>query len=198
MTRTRARRSQQNNGPASISTAPTAPERPTTVTPLSLTTTNRPAPAKPALPTRPPTPPWMTDAQGFATLAALLADIPTPHITNWTDHGDQTASRPHHDGTLHYSHPTRTLTWIAPCPQGANHTCPLQAPGDFRAARRHLAWCRKDHGPVRSLATAFAPGRDNDAELVDDPAKTQPMSVAQIADALTTHAGEQPKEHPQP
>jgi len=164
---------------------------------------------KAELPTRPTTTTaaWMTDAQGFATCAARITGITTPHIRDWTDTGNNTASRPYHDGQLLYEHRTRTLTWIADCPQGMQHAYQLHAPGDFEAAELHLDACTDRHTPVgpevRPLNAAFntpvtkrALG-DDLTKSTSSTAATQPMSRDQIAAGLTARA-EQPKEHPQP
>lgn len=159
-----------------------------------------PAAPKAELPTRPRTntSDWMTDLQGYATLHALLADITTPNIQNWHDHGDGTATRSHDDGLLHYQHNTRTLTWIAPCPRGAHHTYVLAGPGDFQAARRHLGWCADPHNrpkPVQPLARALGDNLTRSHSAADE---TQPMSRDAISAVLQAGTNEQPKEHPQP
>lgn len=175
----------------------------TTAIPLAKKPTAKktaPAAPKAELPTRPTTTTgdWMTDLQGYATLHALLADITTPHIQNWHDHGDGTATRSHDDGLLHYQHDTRTLTWIAPCPRGAHHTYTLAGPGDFQAARRHLGWCADPHNrpePVQPLARALADNLTRSHSAADE---TQPMSRDAISAVLQAGANEQPKEHPEP
>ncbi|MFD8777470.1 hypothetical protein [Streptomyces sp. NPDC059916] len=143
-----------------------------------------------------PTQPWMTDTQGWATLAARIAGLDTPHITDWIDHGDNTASRHFADGTaLTYQHDTHTLAWTAPCPQGEHHAYRLAAPGDLQAAVTRHDQCTQRHAPtfpaVRNLADAFTP----------DTERTQPMPKAEIAAGLkarTAATDETPKEHPQP
>ncbi|GAA3154238.1 hypothetical protein ACFQ0X_44005 [Streptomyces rectiviolaceus] len=201
-----------NRRPTAPQTKPrtnTTPDHPHTVDLHKrphLTLTKNPAPTKAALPTRP----WMTDAQGYATLAALLADITTPHLSAWTDIGNDNATRPHTDGTLTYQHATHTLTWTATCPQGTHHNYPITAPGDLKAARTHLAWCQDRHtptSPVRSLADAF--GHDTDRTLADSLTRsdsgttdTQPLTAAAIRAGLEARTQEadtdQPKEHPEP
>ncbi|MFI8792622.1 hypothetical protein [Streptomyces sp. NPDC055105] len=141
-----------------------------------------------------PTQPWMTDTQGWATLAARIAGLDTPHITDWIDHGDNTASRHLADGTaLTYQHDTHTLTWTAPCPQGEYHAYALAAPGDLQAAVTRHDQCAERHAPtfpaVRNLADAFT----------HDTERTQPLSATDIEaglEARTAAADEQPKEHP--
>lgn len=90
--------------------------------------------------------PFMTDIQGYATLAARIAGIPTFRINDWRDHRDGTCTRPLHDGTLlHYTHDTRTLTWHAPCPTGAVHQYRIDSPSVAIAARVHRERCTRTH-----------------------------------------------------
>jgi hypothetical protein len=101
-------------------------------------------PAKNQLPTR--TARWMTDTQGYATLAARIAGITTPSIRAWRDHRDNTATRRLSDGSvLHYDHTTRTLTWQATCPMGATHEYVLDRPSTAAAARVHADRCNTAH-----------------------------------------------------
>ncbi|MFC9497693.1 hypothetical protein [Streptomyces sp. NPDC056982] len=146
---------------------------------------------KPTLPTQP----WMTDTQGWATLAARIAGLDTPHITDWIDHGDNTASRHFADGTaLTYQHDTHALAWTAPCPQGEHHAYALAAPGDLQAAVTRHDQCTERHAPtgpaVRNLADAFT----------HDTERTQPMPKAEIAAGLEARTAapdnDQAKEHP--
>lgn len=90
--------------------------------------------------------PFMTDVQGYATLAARLAGITTPSIRDWRDHRNQTATRPLHDGsTLHYNLTERALTWQASCPMGAVHIYTLTSPSTAAAARVHADRCTETH-----------------------------------------------------
>ena len=103
----------------------------------------------PTLPTR--TRDWMTDGQGYATIAARLVGIPTPHIQAWRDHGDGTLTRPLTDGTLHYTIATRTLRWQATCRMGAIHTYRIDDPGMAADARMRAATCTQTHADLTSL-----------------------------------------------
>lgn len=205
MTSTRVAKKTAANKPAA-KPKDTTPAKP----PRTRRTAKNTAP-KAKLPTR-PTPtntPWMTDIQGYATCAARITGITTPHIRDWTDQGDNTASRSHHDGQLLYEHRTRTLTWIAACPQGIQHAYTLYAPGDFEAAELHLGACTDRHTPVgpevRSLNAAFNPPTtvralgDDLTKSTSSTAATQPMSLDQIDAGLHARAtDDQPKEHPEP
>lgn len=207
---TKSRQRRRPTADTNTPTAPATPDRPTTVDPHQPSPAPRPKHSL-TRKTRLHRKSWMTDAQGYATLAALLADIPTPHLHAWTDIGDDNAVRTHRGGTLAYHHNTHTLTWAAPCPQGTHHTYPLAAPGDLKAAATHLAWCTDRHtptNPVRSLAQAF--GHDTDRTLADTLTKssngtadTTELPAAQIAAGLAARTAapaddHQPKEHPQP
>ena len=105
-------------------------------------------PPKP-LPTR--TRDYMTDVQGYATLAARIVGILTPRITAWTDHGDQTATLTLKDGTLHYNLTTRTLTWQATCLMGAVHTYRLDTPATAAHARVQAATCQDLHADLTTV-----------------------------------------------
>ena len=105
-------------------------------------------PPKP-LPTR--TRDYMTDVQGYATLAARIVGILTPRITAWTDHGDQTATLTLKDGTLHYNLTTRTLTWQATCLMGAVHTYRLDTPATAAHARVQAATCQDLHADLTTM-----------------------------------------------
>ena len=115
---------------------------------------------RPDLPTR--NKPYMTDVQGYATLAARIAGIYTPRITAWTDHGDGTATRPLKDGTLHYTQDTRALTWQATCRMGAIHTYVLDSPSTAAAARVQAATCQQVHADLTKVRPLTA---DELAEL---------------------------------
>ncbi|MBZ6211708.1 hypothetical protein KVH31_35005 [Streptomyces olivaceus] len=150
------------------------------------------------LPTRPHQP-WMTDLQGYATLAALLAGITTPTIRDWHDHHDGTTTRRLDNGaTLHYTQATRTLRQHTPCPMGATHEHVLRNPADTDAARADADNCARPHWTPPPADT----GTHLTARLqaaVKAAADTQPLSMQEIADGLTARAdNDQPKEHPQP
>ena len=162
---------------------------------------------RPALPTRDK--PFMTDVQGYATLAARIAGITTPRITQWTDHQDGTATRPLRDGTLHYNHTTRTLSWQATCLMGAVHTYPIPTPAAAAAARVLAARCTQPHADLIGDAiteTIPVPLPHPERALGDqlthsgaDATDTQPLSAQEIAEGLAARqAADTPKEHPQP
>lgn len=120
-------------------------------------------PAKKAAPLPVRTADWMTDAQGYATLAARIAGIPTFLIQDWRSHRDDTATRTLGDGTLlHYDLNTRTLTWQATCPMGAVHAYPLTGPSAAAAARVHVARCTTAHADLSVIPALTA---DQLAEL---------------------------------
>ena len=123
------------------------------------TTQKKPTPRKP-LPVRKRH--FMTDTQGHAVLAARIAGITTPHINEWTDHHDGTATRALTDGTLHYHHPTRTLTWQATCRMGAVHTYAITNPGLAHTARILAATCTQIHHDLTHIERLTA---DEQAEL---------------------------------
>ncbi|WP_031182981.1 hypothetical protein [Streptomyces seoulensis] len=90
--------------------------------------------------------PWMTDLQGYATLAARIAGIHTPHIRDWHDHRNGTTTRRLPDNAvLHYTLNTRTLTWQGHCPMGALHQYEIANPSDTTAARVQTATCTTPH-----------------------------------------------------
>lgn len=96
--------------------------------------------------------PFMTDVQGYATLAARIAGIPTPRINDWRDHRDGTATRPLTDGsTLHYTLTTRTLRWQAVCPMGAIHEYVLDSPSTAAAVRVHADRCCETHADLTHI-----------------------------------------------
>ncbi|GGS96718.1 hypothetical protein [Streptomyces violaceus] len=182
-------------------------------------------PRKP-LPVREPN--WMTDIQGHATLAARIAGITTPYIRQWIDHHDGTGTRRLLDGTLHYNHTTRTLSWQATCLMGAVHTYPIPTPGAAAAARVLAARCTQLHADLsvtppltadelEALGLLTTPTWARPDLLGEEPtqsipvpdtaltrakasaADTQSMSTRAIADGLAARAdNDQPKEHPQP
>jgi hypothetical protein len=93
----------------------------------------------------------MTDAQGFAVLAARIAGIDTNRIRDWTDHHDGTVTRALVDGTLHYNANTRTLRWQATCRMGAVHTYLIDTPGLAAAARMRAATCTQLHADLTGI-----------------------------------------------
>lgn len=96
--------------------------------------------------------PFMTDAQGYATLAALIVGITTVRIRDWHDHLDGTATRRLRDGShLHYDLATRTLTWQAVCPMGAIHEYRLTSPSTAIAARVHADRCTQPHADLTKV-----------------------------------------------
>lgn len=97
---------------------------------------------------------FITDAQIYATHAAKQVGIPIHRIREWTDHNDGTATRRLKDGTLHYTHETRTLTWQATCRMGAVHTYTLDTRAHAAAARVQAATCEEIH---HDLAEAGKP-----------------------------------------
>ncbi|MET8571833.1 hypothetical protein [Streptomyces sp. NPDC004783] len=143
--------------------------------------------------------PWMTDIQGHATLAALLAGITTPNIRDWHDHQDGTTTRQLEDGsTLHYTHTTRTLRRQAPCPMGAVHEHVLRGPADTDAAHADTDGCQQPHWTAPPADTGqHLTARLHTASKAT--ADTQPLNTADIADGLTARADhETPKGHPEP
>jgi hypothetical protein len=133
-------------------------------TPRKRTTTRKTTPGAPKLSlvkTAPPLParenPFMTDIQGFATCAALIAGITTPSIRDWRDHRDGTCTRQLRDGShLHYNLATRTLTWQATCPMGATHEYPLPSRSAACAARLHAAACTQPHTDLTTIPALTA------------------------------------------
>ena len=96
--------------------------------------------------------PFMTDAQGFATLAARMVGITTVNIRDWRDHRNGTATRPLRDGsTLHYNLKTRTLTWQAVCRMGAIHQYVLDSHSMACAARLHADACTELHADLSKV-----------------------------------------------
>lgn len=127
------------------------------------TTARKPA-AKKATP--PPLPKrhrdFMTDGQGFATVAARIVGIPTLRINDWRDHNDGTVTRALGDGTLHYTVATRTLRWQATCRMGATHTYRIDDPRMAMDARMRAATCNQPHADLTHLKRLT---RDELAEL---------------------------------
>jgi hypothetical protein len=148
------------------------------------------------LPTR--TRPWMTDTQGFATLAALIAGIPTHRIRDWRDHRNGTATRKLRDGsTLHYNQATRTLTWQAICPMGAIHAYQIADRSTATAARVHADRCNTPHhdlttvpaltaDELATLGILHAPTAA--VRLPGDPEVTQTLPVPRPAPTLIPRA----------
>jgi hypothetical protein len=110
---------------------------------LSLVKPPKPLPARDRL--------FVTDAQIYATHAARTAGLPTHRIREWTDHNDGTATRTLTDGFLHYTHPTRTLTWRATCRMGALHTYILDSPSTAARARVQAASCEELHADLSTV-----------------------------------------------
>ncbi|MER6092503.1 hypothetical protein [Streptomyces bluensis] len=134
------------------------------------TAAKKPTQPRNPLPTRPR--PWMADTQGYATLAARIAGIPTPRIRDWHDHHDGTATRHLADGSLlTYTQNTRTLTWQTHCPMGAIHTYTLTSPSTSAAARVHADRCQTPHFDTSTVAPLTA---DELAELGIHVAATAP------------------------
>ncbi|PSK57023.1 hypothetical protein B0E38_02554 [Streptomyces sp. 111WW2] len=162
----------------------------------------RPALASPfdlrgGLPTRTTT--WMTDLQGYATLAALIAGITTPTIQAWHDHHDGTTTRTLNDGShLHYTLTTRTLRWQTLCPMGAVHEYVLRNPADTDAAHPDAESCTRLHWtpPPTNTGTHLTARLQTASKATAD---TQPLTLADITDGLEARADhDQPKGHPQP
>lgn len=142
---------------------------------------------------------WMTDLQGYATLAARLAGITTPRIQDWHDHHDGTTTRHLDNGaTLHYTQATRTLTRQAPCPMGAVHEYVLRTPADTEAAQADADGCTRPHWTPPPTNT----GQHLTARLQaagKAAADTQPLTLTDITAGLEARADhDQPKGHPQP
>lgn len=154
-------------------------------------------PPRPRLDRRPTD--WMTDLQGYATLAARLAGITTPHIRDWHDHHDGTTTRPLDDGShLHYTAATRTLRWHTPCPMGATHEYVLRTPADTDAAQTDARTCQQPHWapPPTNTGTHLTARLQTAVKAAAD---TQPLTLADITAGLQARADtEAPKEHPQP
>ena len=107
--------------------------------------------------------PFMTDTQGYATLAARMVGIHTVNIRDWRDHRNNTCTRTLRDGsTLHYNLTTRTLTWQAVCRMGATHQYELTSRSMACAARLHADACTELHA---DLSTVPALTADELAEL---------------------------------
>ncbi|MFF7190562.1 hypothetical protein ACFZAR_36330 [Streptomyces sp. NPDC008222] len=227
---TSTRTGASNQTPAKTTTTAAPARKPAAKrTPAKKTT------AKPALSLLKPDPglpqrnrPWMTDTQGYATLAARIAGITTPHIRDWHDHRDGTATRRLPDGAfLQYTLATRTLTWQGRCPMGSVHEYEIGSPSATSAARVHTATCTTLHHDLSTVepltadelaewGILHAPTADiripGDLETTT---KVVPLPVRPraLGDQLT-HAysatddtqpiptlpahAEQPKEHPQP
>lgn len=127
-----------------------AKKAPTAKAPTKRTPTKRTTPEQtPPTPTRTrrhtPSSDFITDAQIHGYHAARLAGIHTDHITDWRAHTDGTASHALNDGTLHYNHNTRTLTWQATCRMGAWHAYPIADRSGAAQARVAAAQCAIAH-----------------------------------------------------
>ena len=100
---------------------------------------------------------FMTDTQGYATLAALMVGITTVHIRDWRDHRNNTCTRKLRDGsTLHYNLDTRTLTWQAVCRMGAVHQYQLATRSGACAARLHADACAHLHADLSTVPALTA------------------------------------------
>ncbi|MFB7738270.1 hypothetical protein ACFC08_28555 [Streptomyces sp. NPDC056112] len=146
---------------AKATTARKAAKKTTTARPARKTPAKKTAPrlslVKPT-PTQPKRPrPFMTDIQGFATLAARIAGITTPNIRDWRDHRDGTTTRRLPDGALlHYRQATRTLTWQGTCPMGAIHEHPITSPSTTTAARVDTIRCTTPHADLSTIPALTA------------------------------------------
>jgi hypothetical protein len=186
----------------------TAPAR---KSPAKKTPARKPA-AKKTLPTR--SRDWMTDAQGFAVLAARIVGINTPRIQDWTDHHDGTVTRALNDGTLHYTVTTRTLRWQATCRMGAVHTYLIADPSSAAAARVRAETCTQLHADLTSIeplttdelkklgvhtGTTLAsrlPGEDPITETIPVPLLVKPRALGDaLTRATSTTADTQPLSH---
>jgi hypothetical protein len=149
---------------ATTRTRKTTQAQPETAKPVAKKTaarkTTRKPPAKKTLPKRDTD--WMSDGQGFAIVAALIAGIPTARIQDWTDHGDGTVTRALSDGTLQYTVATRTLRWQATCRMGAVHSFRIDDASMAAAARVRAATCSLIHADLSSIEPLT---KDEQAEL---------------------------------
>ncbi|WP_329474192.1 hypothetical protein OIE75_41130 (plasmid) [Streptomyces sp. NBC_01723] len=169
---------------------------------------------------------FIADSQIYAVHAARQAGLPTHRIRDWTDHRDGTATRRLNDGTLHYNHTTRTLTWQATCRMGAVHTYAIPTPAASIAARVFAARCTTPHHDLTTIPpltpdeladlgihtgpTWARPDAIGDAITQSIPVPTgpitratasatdtQPINTREIADGIAARADQdQPKEHP--
>lgn len=152
-TRTAKKTTPADPGPAPVKKTATRPARKRTPRKTTATT-----PAAPKLSLVKPRKPlltrdrlFVTDAQIYATHAARTAGLPVHRIRDWTDHHDGTATRILTDGYLHYTHPTRTLTWRATCRMGALHTYILDSPATAARARIQAANCQELHADLTTI-----------------------------------------------
>lgn len=119
--------------------------RKTTAPALSLVKPRKPLPTRDDLP-------FMTDVQGYATLAARIAGITTDRIRDWRDWRDGTATRRLSDGAfLRYTLATRTLIWQARCPMGVVHEYEIGSPSATSAARVRTAACTTPHHDLTTV-----------------------------------------------
>ena len=159
--------------------------------------------------------PFMTDTQGYATLAARMVGILTIRIRDWRDHRNGTCTRQLRDGsTLHYNLKTRTLTWQAVCRMGATHQYHLDSPSMACAARLHADACTELHADLSTIPRLTAdelealgllqtptwaqkvPGDDpiTDTKVIHDPEiKRTPRA---LADTLAHATGATDETHP--
>lgn len=181
----------------------TTTARPARKTPTKKATAPRLSLVKPTptLPKRPQD--FMTDAQGFATLAARIAGITTERIADWRDHHDGTTTRRLPDGALlHYQQATRTLTWQGVCPMGAIHEHPITSPSTTTAARVNTIRCTTPHADLSTIPALTAeelagygilhtpttvrpvPGDDPITETIPIPLPTAEPEPRTLADTL--------------
>ena len=151
MADTRSARKTSTPRPAKKTAVKKTAARPPRKSTAKKTTTARLSLVKPRkqLPTRDRE--FVTDPQIYATHAARKAGLPIHRIRDWTDHADGTATRILQDGTLHYTHPTRTLTWQATCRMGAVHTYVLDSPSTAASARVQAATCEQAHADLSTI-----------------------------------------------
>lgn len=116
---------------------------------------------------------FMTEIQGYATLAARIVGITTPHIRQWVDHQDGTTTRRLLDGTLHYNQAARTLSWQATCRMGAVHTYPIPTPGAAVQARVLAARCTQLHADL-SIVPPLTPDELEALGLLQTPTWARP------------------------
>lgn len=147
---------------------------------------------------------FITDAQIYATHAAKQAGIPIHRIREWTDHHDGTATRALKDGTLHYTHETRTLTWQANCRMGAVHTYVIGSPSTAAAARVEAATCAEVHDDLAEAGKPLIPAEREAMGFLqtptwaskdvigEEPTVSIPVDEEPVAQAIASAADTQP------
>ena len=147
---------------------------------------------------------FVTDAQIYATHHARIAGIPIHRIRDWTDHRDGTATRALKDGTLHYTHETRTLTWQATCRMGAVHTYIINDPANAAAARMKAATCAELHDDLAEAGKPLTaaeraamgyiqtPTWANKDVIGEEPTVSIPVDEEPVAQAIASAADTQP------